>query len=270
MVLDDGTEVAIPSEGSSVIYTEKFFKGVLKALGYPIVHFDEIQPLYDVADIEDIIETCLKDWQQYFPSIIKKITLYASSEETECECPIENVMYIQHYAENSSGSNNLGGVTIETATGLGSTFTKGSTTMAKFSRRSYGTPFDYFSNEISGSASYQESFLGGSAEAMGKDYYVEFDNVDYTLKAKSAQGKSIEVELAVYDNDVDHINPDLQKKFLSYCQARLKFEFGSALSIMNSDLPLSFNSDVLKEDGKEELEKIEQWLSENSTHALML
>lgn len=255
-------EIIYPSENAEINYTPKFFRHCCKAFGYPIVHIEDIIPLFEngVEDIEDTIEKCLMIWNRFFPSQIKQITLQGSQDEQIIDCPVENCSGIIHYTENASvGTSGMMEYGINKLVSGGINMYSG----GAFSPSTYGTPFNY--NLGGGYSSYQEAFLKKSTDNMGSDYYCFFDEINNKVIYKSAQNKSITVDFAIYDSDVSHISKLFIPKFEDFCRAQLKFDFGESLGMMNSDLPLEFDADTMKSDGKDELDSIYEWMSENST-----
>lgn len=252
-----------------------FFKHVLKGAGYPVVTEEEIYPLYPKEDLCELLEECLEEWQRFFPKVVQ-IELGGSANESVIDCPVPHCLGILHYEESSSGNDgiSLGGINYQVDTGMQQmsrailSAGRAITTTGLFTKATYGTPFRYNENELDGSLKYQQAMLSKSAENVGKDCYVFFDETTNKIHYKSAQGKTLYVDLAVYDNDISHI-VHYHRKFEDYCRYKFQYEFAHPLTIMNTDLPLSFNADTMCDEAKEELEKFEQFFSENSQYALV-
>ena len=235
----------------SIIISEDIRNDILECLGYPIVDVEEIYAIYPKAFIDRIIEKQLHVWYSYFPKICKKI-IGANVVEQEIDVPCENCLGILNYCEINSSENETNNVLLKLSRSASSANT-------------YGSQFNYF-QETSGYEKYQNLFLKQSENNLSKSYYVELTSNNKKLIIKNASNKSLQVEFACFDSDVNNIPlGEYLSKFEDLCKSELMYSFGYKLSMMNSDLPLSFDSEALKEEGKDLKKEVLLWMSNNST-----
>lgn len=245
----------------NVIVSDKFLLGVKEALGYPIVDNEVINSIYTDDNIKDIvIANALEKFYNYFP-IVNEINFDISAQtELSVNAPENTLGIIQYTFVDSiakSNANLISGNPFYTQSQLSS---------SNSMRSGYGTPFNYNNSIFS---SYQQNFYNNAVSNMSKMYYVKYNDLQNTFDMKSNTSGCFNIRVGCYSENVDDIPKRLKTTFQSLCRAFLKIKFASTLLMMNSDLPLEFDRDTILDEGKEELEEIEEYMIENSTIPLM-
>lgn len=244
-----------------VVCSEEFLNDVLEALGYPIVTKDIIFGFLPQDYIlSNIIGDGLEKFFTYFP-IVKNITLPASSTESEVESPIENVLGIVHYYENSKENTNVN-------LNSGNPFYTSSQVTISSSRQNWGTPFNYNGGTFT---QFQRKFYEDSVKnlAGGKQYYCKYDETTNKFIVRSKLNSNLYVQVGCFSNNVDDVPKNKRQKFLNLCEGLLMMKFARTVKLMDSDLPLEINHDDLYDEGKDLLEETEEWMQNNSTIPLM-
>lgn len=240
--------------------SDDFLKDVKEALGYPVLD-EEISEVYSDENIKElVIGDALETFFNYFP-LVKTLTLHMSgSGKVEIDAP-ENMLGIVHYTL-------VDGTTADDINlNSGNPFyTAKQVVISQSMMSNYGSPFNYHGSTYS---RYQQQFLNKSMKQLGKVFAVYFDEASNKIIAQSSQAGVMSIQIGLYSENLDDIPKRLRPHLMNYCQGTLKIKFAQILELMNSDLPLSFDKEAIKESGQEMMEAEEEWFKLNSTIQIM-
>lgn len=242
-----------------VIVSNNFLENVKEALGYPVLD-QEISDIYSDEHIKDlVISDALEFFYNHFP-IIETLTVPMGVGKTSIDAP-DKTLGVVHYAFVNSAQNN------QMNLNSGNPFyTARLTISANQSSMNFGSPFNYGSSEYS---TYQQQFYQNSMQKSNRMYAVYFDERNMKLNLQSSQSGTMVIKLGLYSENVADIPNRIKPHLLNYCQGLLKVKFAEILEMMNSDLPLEFDKELIRETGEKMMEEETEWCLHNSTIQVM-
>lgn len=243
-----------------ITVSDSFLNNVKEALGYPVID-EEISDIYSDENIKElVIATSLEHFFNFFP-IVQTITVPVGAGTTKVLNAPTNTLGIVHYALVNSSNNQ--GFNLNSGNPF---YTEKLVTSSQSRLSNYGSPFNYNSSEYS---VYQQAFYRNSMQNVSRLFAVHYNEAEDTISVQSSQSGTIVIRVGTYSTNLDDIPRRLKPHLLNYCQALLKIKFASILEMMNSDLPLEFDKEAIKESGTDLLEKEEEWFQNNSTIQIM-
>lgn len=241
--------------------SDDFLNNVKEALGYPVID-EEISDIYSDENIKKlVIANAFEYFFNFFPIVKTLVVSVSAGSPVTVEAPM-NTLGIVHYAlTNSASSDN------QLNLNSGNPFYTERLVASSQSRLSnYGSPFNYNGSEYS---TYQQDFYCNSAQAISRAFSVDYNEFDNTITVHSSQTGQMVIRVGTYSTSIDDIPNRLKIHLLLYCQGLLKVKFANILEMMNSDLPLEFDKEAIKDSGVDMLEKEEEWYQNNSTIQIM-
>ncbi len=226
----------------NITVSEKDLGEVKLVIGYPVIDQEFAHVMTDEQIKDYAIAPALQEFYTYFPMVIPKEVPVSSNGLVEVACE-ENVIgiYKQYFTALSS---TLGSNMMNQGLFLGNPFASASQiNYSSANSRGYGTPYNYDFSLFS----YQNRFLSESMEASNSGYYIDYNEIENTLKVKSLVSGTFYIELAAVGNDVSKVPFRLKQSFIKYAQSLLLDRFASILGMSESDLPSSIDVDALRE-----------------------
>lgn len=244
-----------------IMVSDDYLNNVKEALGYPVLN-EEISDVFSDENIKNlVIANSLEYFFNFFPIVqTLTVTVSGSGSPVIISAP-EHTLGIVHYAMVDSKGNT--GYNLSTGNPF---YTEKLITSSQSILANYGSPFNYNGAEFS---TYQQQFYANSAKNLARIFAVYFNEAENTLTVHSGQAGTIVIRVGTYSTNLDDIPKRLRPHLLNYCQGLLKIKFANILEMMNSDLPLEFDKDAIKDSGTDMLEKEEDWYRNNSTIQIM-
>jgi hypothetical protein len=244
--------------------SDLFYNQIMSTIGYPVIDdtiFAHLMTRQQVIDT--VIKPSLFDFSTFFPDQEQHIVSVSgggglgyltATDFSDLVFAIANYKFVSSSSTwQNSGLMSQGSFYNNPFYSAAQVVSTGGSTSSR-----YGTPYGYgHENNI-----YQGRFYQKSVENMNKVYYAKWKPKDRQVEYKSSIAGTFEINLAVMNTNVDDIDPRWQRSFLKYTQGMLRVQLSNILSLSQSDLPVSIDTDSLRQVGDEMIEKEKTYWSE--------
>lgn len=235
-------------------------------IGFPNINIEDTGIMDDQILDDMIIEPSLMEYYRFFPiEEINQTQITSGNTSVEIDWPADTIDTFVYDVKDCRLANLMDTNIVANGADITNPIVQFRSISRSYSSGRLGSRFNYGFSEIQGS----ENFGNDSRLNQNNVFYNKTDHVNKKVKIYSQNPGVVQTTFARYSTDVDKIRWTSKREFLDLCRGELLLYWSNSLKRINSEFPVSFDTDQLDSDGQELVDKtLDKW--RGKTKAVMM
>ncbi len=245
----------------AITITDEDLNYIYTVFGFPYVTLDDIDILSEQAIKDYVIQPTLEEYYRWFPlKETQQIAVSSGATEGSVDFPDSETfgVYTCKFALKQDTD-------VYSSTGVTDPFFSTKYIRKVSGGHNLGSRMDYGFSTISKSTAWGIDSQAQANQVLRWD----IDHKNRKVNYFSQQPGFIEIVWAKYSDDVSDVMFRYKRQFLDLCKGYLKLYMAEFLTKIDPAFPSNFDSDNLKEEGQELVDKImEKWQNKTKSTGL--